>query len=243
MSALRSAAGSSGGVRSVGIILLTGVLTVVAPLLEAKALWPWQKGQHKHSCNHHHCGETCQNLSPAGFAGSWYWMRSPDQERRVVMALYNRYCIRCHGIDGRGVWDIPDVPDFTDARWQASRPDPQIVNIIMEGRGACMPPFRGTHTLEEACAMAGYLRTFVPGTEISRPEVGRGGGPHGGTEAATPPTPPATSVPPAAPQPTLAPGVRPTSFVVPSSANRTASNRPAGSGMAAPTLATLPTPN
>src|SRR5579872_1770490 len=36
--------------------------------------------------------------------GSWYWMRSPEQEKRVVMALFNRYCIRCHGVDGRGVW-------------------------------------------------------------------------------------------------------------------------------------------
>ena len=33
-----------------------------------------------------------------------------------------------------------------------------------------MPPFRGTLTLEEACAMAKYLRTFVPGTEASRPD-------------------------------------------------------------------------
>jgi hypothetical protein len=34
-----------------------------------------------------------------------------------------------------------------------------------------MPPFRGTLTLEEAWAMARYLRTFVPGTEISRPDL------------------------------------------------------------------------
>jgi hypothetical protein len=26
-------------------------------------------------------------------------------------------------------------------------------------------------TLEEACAMARYLRTFVPGTEVSRPDM------------------------------------------------------------------------
>ena len=71
-----------------------------------------------------------------------------------IMAHYNRYCIRCHGVDGRGVWDIPDVPDFTDPRWQASRSDAQIVNILMEGRGAVMPTFRGTLTLEESWAMA-----------------------------------------------------------------------------------------
>jgi mono/diheme cytochrome c family protein len=129
-----------------------------------------------------------------GWAGEWYWLRDPDQEQRIVMSLFNRYCIRCHGIDGRGVWDIPDVPDFTDPRWQASRPDPQIVNIIMKGRGACMPAFRGTLSLDEAWAMSRYLRTFVPGTEISRPEVGRTYTRHPDQVAsdATPPIPPPT---------------------------------------------------
>ena len=106
-----------------------------------------------------------------GPAGTWYWLRSPDEERRAVAGLYNRYCIRCHGVDGRGVWDIPDVPNFTNPRWQLSRTNDQASRIILEGRGAVMPPFRGTLSLEEACAMARYLRAFVPGTEISRPNL------------------------------------------------------------------------
>jgi mono/diheme cytochrome c family protein len=97
-------------------------------------------------------------------------LRSPEQERRVVMSLFNRYCVRCHGIDGRGVWDIPDVPNFTNARWQASRTDAQLARAILEGRGAVMPPWRGTLSLEEAWAMARYLRSFVPGSEVSRPD-------------------------------------------------------------------------
>jgi mono/diheme cytochrome c family protein len=104
-----------------------------------------------------------------GIAGTWYWLRSPDEEKRAIAALYNRYCIRCHGVDGRGVWDIPDVPNFTSARWQASRSDDQLARIIVEGRGAVMPPFRGTLSLEEACAMGRYLRTLLPGAEASRP--------------------------------------------------------------------------
>ena len=122
--------------------------------------------------------------------GTWQWMRSPDQEQRMVSALYNRYCIRCHGVDGRGVWDIPDIPNFTNVRWQQCRSDGQLARIILEGRGACMPPFRGTLSLEEAWGIARYLRTFVPGTEASRPSFD---GP---------------SVPPAVPQPGLpgAPG-------------------------------------
>jgi mono/diheme cytochrome c family protein len=103
--------------------------------------------------------------------GTWYWLRSPEQEKQVAMGLFNRYCIRCHGVDGRGVWDIPGIPNFTDTRWQASRTDPQIVRIILEGRGAVMPPFRGAVSLEEAWALARYLRTFVPGTEVSRPDL------------------------------------------------------------------------
>jgi hypothetical protein len=106
------------------------------------------------------------------FGGAWFWMRSPEQEHAIIAGYFNRYCIRCHGIDGRGVWDIPGVPDFTSARWQAHRSDAQIVRIIIEGRGAVMPPFRGTLTLEEAWAMARYLRTFDPSAAVSRPDLG-----------------------------------------------------------------------
>jgi mono/diheme cytochrome c family protein len=99
-------------------------------------------------------------------------MRGPEEERAAAASLYNRYCIRCHGVDGRGVWDIPGVPDFTNLRWQVSRSDDQIAHIIIQGRGAVMPTFRGTLTLEEAWAIARYLRTFVPGSETPRPEIG-----------------------------------------------------------------------
>lgn len=116
------------------------------------------------------CGDNCG--LPPELGGSWFWMRSPEQERTVIASHYNRYCIRCHGVDGRGVWDMPGVPDFTNPRWQLSRSDDQIARITIEGRGAGMPPFRGTFTLEEAWAMARYLRTFAEGTEQSRPDLG-----------------------------------------------------------------------
>ena len=118
-------------------------------------------------CN---CPEGMQIEGEVG--GTWYWLRSPDEEKRVIMALFNRYCLRCHGVDGRGVWDIPDIPNFADPRWQASRSDAALARIILEGRGAVMPPFRGTLTVEEAWGMARYLRTFVPGTETPRPDRG-----------------------------------------------------------------------
>jgi mono/diheme cytochrome c family protein len=145
------------------------------------------------------CG--CDNRGCAAdeVGGTWYWVRDPDDEKRVVMGLFNRYCIRCHGVDGRGVWDIPGVPDFTNARWQACRSDGQLVRSILEGRGACMPPFRGTLALDEAWAMARYLRTFIPGTEVSRPDVTQPATPAVGAPAPPPASPPAVG-PPAPPK-------------------------------------------
>lgn len=155
----------SAAMGAAGMVILAALSTsFVSP--EARAGWPW-KGRHHAACGHEGCSaDRC--LESSAWAGEWHWLRSPDQEQRVIMSRYNRYCIRCHGIDGRGVWDIPDVPDFTDRRWQASRTDWQIVNIVMEGRGAVMPTFRGTLTLEESWAMAHYLRSFVPGNEATR---------------------------------------------------------------------------
>jgi mono/diheme cytochrome c family protein len=110
--------------------------------------------------------------SPAVVAeGAWYWLRSPEQGKRVTMGLYNRFCIRCHGVDGRGVWDIPGIPDFTNPNWQSCRSEPELVRAILEGRRWCMPPFRAALSSEEAWSMAHYLRTFVPGTEMPRPDT------------------------------------------------------------------------
>jgi mono/diheme cytochrome c family protein len=157
--------GSRTGVRPArwGWVILFVTLGSVAAFTEAAAAWwPWRSVPPAPSCH-----EGPPDLD----SGSWYWMRSPEQEKRVIAALYNRYCLRCHAVDGRGVWDIPDVPDFTNARWQASRSDAQLALMTLQGRGAVMPAFRGTLTLEESWAMARYLRTFLPGSEASRPDL------------------------------------------------------------------------
>jgi hypothetical protein len=190
--------------KPVGIL---GVLTaiVLAPFLIVSLAIPQVRadGPCKHGLFHWRCGR----CNPPGNVevedgGFWFWGRSPDQEKRVVVSLYNRYCIRCHGVDGRGVWDIPDVPNFTNVRYQACRTDGELVRYIIEGRGACMPPFRGTLSLEEAWGMARYLRTFVPGTEISRPDFGNAG-PQPTSVPAN--SPPATSTMPPVPMTAGAP--------------------------------------
>jgi hypothetical protein len=171
------------------------------------------------------------DISNVETGGSWLWVRSPEQERRVVMNLFNRYCIRCHGVDGRGVWDIPDVPDFTNRVWQETRPDAYRARVIIEGRGAVMPSFRGVITLEESHALARYLHKFIPGAEESRPGLGheasentpasvRPASPSAAAPSHTT-TPPASPVPAAnsAPAPSAAPVSATPSAVSPPSSN------------------------
>jgi hypothetical protein len=157
-------------VRAAYTLLAAGLalITIASRQTMASSWWWWS---HENSCAPSG-GAGCDADSSLGVVqGSWYWLHSPEEERRITMGLYNRYCIRCHGVDGRGIWDIPNVPDFTDASWQACRTDAQIVRAILEGRRWCMPPFRLALTSTEALSMAHYLRTFVPGTEISRPSM------------------------------------------------------------------------
>jgi mono/diheme cytochrome c family protein len=101
----------------------------------------------------------------------WQWVHSADQQQVVVAGLFNRYCIRCHGVDGRGVWDIPFLPDFTDVHFQATHSNAMIARAIYEGRRACMPAFRDVISCKEAWALALYVRTFVPGTELAQPVI------------------------------------------------------------------------
>ncbi|HXG11603.1 MAG TPA: cytochrome c [Gemmataceae bacterium] len=157
------------GAGTVAALVFAAVALLTAAAHAAKMPRPWVKWAHP-APRDGVCVVPGDCPSATEWEGTWYWLRSPEQERRVVISLYNRYCLRCHGVDGRGVWDIPDVPDFTNVRWQACRSDAQLARIILEGRGAVMPAFRGTLTLEEAWAMARYLRTFIPGTETPRPD-------------------------------------------------------------------------
>jgi mono/diheme cytochrome c family protein len=161
--------GKRAGPAGLEILLLAGGLAWVVGLANpAEAYWPLRGNRHSQRDT---CPPCADGVESGEWAGAWYWLRSPEQERRVVASLYDRYCARCHGDDGRGVWDMPDVPDFTNARWQAHRSDAALARAIVQGRGAVMPAFRGTLTLEEAWAMARYLRTFLPGTQASRPDL------------------------------------------------------------------------
>ncbi len=78
-------------------------------------------------------------------------------------ALYAAKCTTCHGKDGRGIpnWRSKGQPDFTDAKWQKSRTDPQIAEATKNGKGKFMPAFKAKMSDEEITAVVARIRSFA----------------------------------------------------------------------------------
>lgn len=82
--------------------------------------------------------------------------RNPSQ-------LYSRYCISCHGRNGKS--ETPKgknnhARDLTDAAWQDDVSDERIFNSIMNGRNVKgnMPGFSRKLNGQEADALVGLVR-------------------------------------------------------------------------------------
>ena len=114
-------------------------------------------GQAIHQAGCLSCGSNTGGCSSCGTV----MQGIPAAQGRPIASLFNRYCVRCHGVDGRGVCDYPDIPDFTNPDWQSSRTDEQLARLTHDGRGALMPAFRGTLTKSECAEMACYIRRFA----------------------------------------------------------------------------------
>src|ERR671921_858164 len=77
----------------------------------------------------------------AGFA-----RESLGDNPRPASQTYRRYCVSCHGSDGKSKTSkgrFSHARDLTDAQWQADVSDERIFNSIMNGRHASgnMPAF------------------------------------------------------------------------------------------------------
>ena len=86
------------------------------------------------------------------------------RERSTVNAegTYQRACSRCHGERGQGGIASAEGPaprSFTDAAWQESFSDAQIVETVRRGKGP-MPSFDSVLSAEEIEALPGVVRSF-----------------------------------------------------------------------------------
>ena len=63
---------------------------------------------------------------------------------RPAAQLYRRYCVSCHGTDGKSKTSkgkYSHARDLTEAEWQADVSDERIFNSISRGKGK-MPAFK-----------------------------------------------------------------------------------------------------
>jgi quinol-cytochrome oxidoreductase complex cytochrome b subunit/mono/diheme cytochrome c family protein len=83
--------------------------------------------------------------------------------------VYRNYCLACHDGDGRGSTvrkPMPDIPDFTDPKWGASRTDADLKQSILNGKGKFMLPMSDKLGPADAERMVAYLRKFQGGKQL-----------------------------------------------------------------------------
>ncbi len=93
-----------------------------------------------------------------------------NPQARAAAQLFNRYCVQCHGTDGKGDpgrKTLPAIPDFTDAVWQKSRTNIQMRISVLEGKDQQMPSNRGQVTDAQAAELVAYVRTFGPAEPVA----------------------------------------------------------------------------
>ena len=86
-----------------------------------------------------------------------------DSDARAAPQLYRKYCVSCHGSDGRAKTSrgkFSHARDLTDAQWHEEASDARIFNSIMNGRSVRgnMPAFSNKINEKEADSLVNFVR-------------------------------------------------------------------------------------
>ena len=97
-------------------------------------------------------------LCVAGFA-----RESRGDNPRPASQTYRRYCVSCHGTDGKAKTSkgrFSHARDLTDAQWQTDVSDERIFNSIMNGRNVRgnMPAFANKLKENDVNSLVGFVR-------------------------------------------------------------------------------------
>src|SRR5215204_4575669 len=97
-------------------------------------------------------------LAPFGLAAT-----AGSTNERSASQLYRRYCVSCHGNDGRAKTSkgkFSHARDLSDPQWQTEVSDERIFNSLMNGRNVRgnMPAFANKLKEEEANSLIGFVR-------------------------------------------------------------------------------------
>lgn len=84
---------------------------------------------------------------------------------RSAPQLYSKYCVTCHGRNGRSQTSkgkYNHARDLTEAKWQDDVSDERIFNSIMNGRNVRgnMPAFGKKMSEQEADSLVGFVRSL-----------------------------------------------------------------------------------
>ena len=82
---------------------------------------------------------------------------------RTAAQLYRRYCVSCHGNDGKAKTSkgrFGHARDLTDPQWHADVSDERIFNSIMNGRDISgnMPAFSNKMNEKEVESLVTFVR-------------------------------------------------------------------------------------
>src|SRR6185295_14941038 len=82
---------------------------------------------------------------------------------RPASQTYRRYCVSCHGLDGKATTSkgkFSHARNLTDAEWQGDVSDERIFNSIMNGRNVRgnMPPFGQKLKEDEINSLVTFVR-------------------------------------------------------------------------------------
>ena len=86
-----------------------------------------------------------------------------NNNARTAPQLYRKYCVSCHGSDGRAKTSkgkFSHARDLTEAQWQDEASDARIFNSIMNGRNVRgnMPAFSNKINEKEVDSLVNFVR-------------------------------------------------------------------------------------
>jgi cytochrome c6 len=83
---------------------------------------------------------------------------SPQQLQAAADLYAANNCALCHGENGKG--KFKGAPDFTDAAWQKTHTDAELMNDIKNGEKA-MPAYKDKLNDEQIKSLVAYVRSFA----------------------------------------------------------------------------------
>ena len=96
-------------------------------------------------------------LAISAFAAVAWFVNPPEGNAAQSAArIFSSKCSGCHGPDGSG--NIAGTPNFSNAEWQSSRTDAQLLESIRNGKGKIMPAWGKQLSETQISGLVRYVR-------------------------------------------------------------------------------------